>query len=277
MAHTFLAILCICGSSLAHTAVGNSLAHAPIDNSRKAFDSWAHQYGRSYQTNAEATVRYEHFRSNIQAINQAAADSPMAQFGPNDFADWSPEEFSAQRPQLTTNFWDGASEQQLFSDQTVQTALAQGDNEQWRAVKPLAVARSLPVSPSLPMPLSLPVLLSLPVPLSLSMPLSPSISFCASVSVSVPLSVLIMQLQATLIGLPKAQSPHQSAKAVAVCNPQAAVASCDLSCVATCAQFSATANIEAQWHLAGHPLVPLAVQEMIDCSSYTGRTALRLY
>lgn len=39
---------------------------------------------------------------------------------------------------------------------------------------------------------------------------------------------------------------------------------------ATCAQFSATANVEAQWHLAGHPLVPLAVQEMVDCSSYTG-------
>jgi hypothetical protein len=38
----------------------------------------------------------------------------------------------------------------------------------------------------------------------------------------------------------------------------------------TCAQFSATANIEAQWHLHGHPLVYLATQEMIDCSSYTG-------
>ena len=38
----------------------------------------------------------------------------------------------------------------------------------------------------------------------------------------------------------------------------------------TCAQFSATANIEAQWFLHGHPLVALAVQEMIDCSSYTG-------
>eukprot|EP01050_Picozoa_sp_SAG11_P004309 SAG11_NODE_272_length_11319_cov_9.730481_7_plen_347_part_00 len=38
----------------------------------------------------------------------------------------------------------------------------------------------------------------------------------------------------------------------------------------TCAQFSSTANIEAQWHLAGHPLIPLAVQEMVDCSSYTG-------
>lgn len=38
----------------------------------------------------------------------------------------------------------------------------------------------------------------------------------------------------------------------------------------TCAQFSATANIEAQWHLAGHPLVKLSEQEMIDCSSYTG-------
>lgn len=39
----------------------------------------------------------------------------------------------------------------------------------------------------------------------------------------------------------------------------------------TCAQFSATANIEGQWHLGGgHPLVPLAVQEMIDCSTYTG-------
>jgi hypothetical protein len=35
----------------------------------------------------------------------------------------------------------------------------------------------------------------------------------------------------------------------------------------TCAQFSSTANIEGQWHLAGHPLVPLAVQEMVDCSS----------
>ena len=39
----------------------------------------------------------------------------------------------------------------------------------------------------------------------------------------------------------------------------------------TCAQFSATADIEAQWHIVGkHPLVALAVQEMIDCSSYTG-------
>ena len=38
----------------------------------------------------------------------------------------------------------------------------------------------------------------------------------------------------------------------------------------TCAQFSATADVEAQWFLAGHPLVALAVQEMIDCSSYTG-------
>ena len=38
----------------------------------------------------------------------------------------------------------------------------------------------------------------------------------------------------------------------------------------TCAQFSATANIEAQWHLHGHPLVYLSTQEMIDCSSYTG-------
>ena len=38
----------------------------------------------------------------------------------------------------------------------------------------------------------------------------------------------------------------------------------------TCAQFSATEDIEAQWFLSGHPLTPLAVQEMIDCSSYTG-------
>jgi len=39
----------------------------------------------------------------------------------------------------------------------------------------------------------------------------------------------------------------------------------------TCAQFSATANIEAQWHITGgHPLMPLAVQEMVDCSSYSG-------
>jgi len=38
----------------------------------------------------------------------------------------------------------------------------------------------------------------------------------------------------------------------------------------TCAQFSATANIEAQWFLAGHELVKLSEQEMIDCSSYTG-------
>ena len=38
----------------------------------------------------------------------------------------------------------------------------------------------------------------------------------------------------------------------------------------TCAQFSATANIEAQWQLHGHPLVYLSTQEMIDCSSYTG-------
>ena len=38
----------------------------------------------------------------------------------------------------------------------------------------------------------------------------------------------------------------------------------------TCAQFSATADIEAQWFLSGNPLVPLAVQEMVDCSSYTG-------
>ena len=43
----------------------------------------------------------------------------------------------------------------------------------------------------------------------------------------------------------------------------------------TCAQFSATANIEAQWHLAGHPLVYLATQEMVDCSSYTGPCQLR--
>jgi len=39
---------------------------------------------------------------------------------------------------------------------------------------------------------------------------------------------------------------------------------------ATCAQFSATANVEAAWFLAGHPLQALAVQEMIDCSSYSG-------
>jgi len=38
----------------------------------------------------------------------------------------------------------------------------------------------------------------------------------------------------------------------------------------TCAQFSATADIEAQWFLAGHGLVKLSEQEMIDCSSYTG-------
>lgn len=35
----------------------------------------------------------------------------------------------------------------------------------------------------------------------------------------------------------------------------------------TCAQFSATEDIEAQWFLAGNTLTPLAVQEMIDCSS----------
>lgn len=38
----------------------------------------------------------------------------------------------------------------------------------------------------------------------------------------------------------------------------------------TCAQFSATADIEAQWFLAGNGLVKLSEQEMIDCSSYTG-------
>ena len=38
----------------------------------------------------------------------------------------------------------------------------------------------------------------------------------------------------------------------------------------TCAQFSATADIEAQWFLHGHGLVKLSEQEMIDCGSYTG-------
>lgn len=38
----------------------------------------------------------------------------------------------------------------------------------------------------------------------------------------------------------------------------------------TCAQFSATADIEAQWFLHGHGLQKLSEQEMIDCSSYTG-------
>ena len=38
----------------------------------------------------------------------------------------------------------------------------------------------------------------------------------------------------------------------------------------TCAQFSATADIEAQWFLHGHGLVKLSEQEMIDCASYTG-------
>ncbi|EOD17274.1 hypothetical protein EMIHUDRAFT_458999 [Emiliania huxleyi CCMP1516] len=38
----------------------------------------------------------------------------------------------------------------------------------------------------------------------------------------------------------------------------------------TCAQFSATADIEAQWFLRGHGLVKLSEQEMIDCASYTG-------
>lgn len=38
----------------------------------------------------------------------------------------------------------------------------------------------------------------------------------------------------------------------------------------TCAQFSAVGDIEAQWFLSGKPLVALSVQEMIDCSSYTG-------
>lgn len=38
----------------------------------------------------------------------------------------------------------------------------------------------------------------------------------------------------------------------------------------TCAQFSATADIEAQWYLHGHGLIKLSEQEMIDCSSYTG-------
>ena len=34
----------------------------------------------------------------------------------------------------------------------------------------------------------------------------------------------------------------------------------------TCAQFSATADIEAQWFLHGHGLVKLSEQEMIDCA-----------
>jgi hypothetical protein len=38
----------------------------------------------------------------------------------------------------------------------------------------------------------------------------------------------------------------------------------------TQAQFSATADIEAQWFLHGHGLQKLSEQEMIDCSSYTG-------
>ena len=37
----------------------------------------------------------------------------------------------------------------------------------------------------------------------------------------------------------------------------------------TCAQFSATANIEAAWKLAGNELTPLAVQDMIDCSRFS--------
>ena len=34
----------------------------------------------------------------------------------------------------------------------------------------------------------------------------------------------------------------------------------------TCAQFSATADIEAQWFLHGHGLVKLSEQEMVDCA-----------
>jgi len=39
---------------------------------------------------------------------------------------------------------------------------------------------------------------------------------------------------------------------------------------ATCASFSAVADIEAQWFLAGNPLTKLSEQELIDCASYTG-------
>ena len=38
----------------------------------------------------------------------------------------------------------------------------------------------------------------------------------------------------------------------------------------TCAQFSATADVEAQWFLHGHALLKLSEQEMTDCASYAG-------
>ena len=38
----------------------------------------------------------------------------------------------------------------------------------------------------------------------------------------------------------------------------------------TCAQFSATADGEAQWFLHGHALLKLSEQEMTDCASYAG-------
>jgi len=39
---------------------------------------------------------------------------------------------------------------------------------------------------------------------------------------------------------------------------------------ATCQKFSATADLEGAWFLAGNPLTRLSVQEMIDCSSGDG-------
>jgi cysteine peptidase B len=172
---------------LSATAVlaASAVAEFPLDRlDRTSFQKWKSQYGRAYSTYEEEERRYSFYLANGARIVETAHANPLATFGLDDFADWSPEEFQQQRPLDGAPVWPDAAEQPFFSEDEVVAAQAAGPID-W-------VERGAVTTPT-------------------------SQGRCG-----------------------------------------------------TCAQFSATANIEAQWHLAGHPLVKLSEQEMIDCSSYTG-------
>ena len=147
------------------------------------FEAWLKVHNRTYSTYAEHRRRLAYFEINQAAVAAVAAAAPLATYDmlADPFADFSQEEFAAQRPVVAPSLFGHAQAQAPFSEAAV------------RAAGP--------------------------------------IDWVAKGAVTPPISQ---------------------------------------GRCGTCAQFSATANIEAQWFLAGHPLVPLAVQEMIDCSSYTG-------
>jgi hypothetical protein len=72
------------------------------------FDAWTLAYGRTYASPTEYSRRFANFVNNLKLLEAAAIQSPLATFAPDQFADYSHEEWKLLRGGGDGSSWLGS-------------------------------------------------------------------------------------------------------------------------------------------------------------------------